>query len=81
MKKQRLIIESIRYIVGTQKSIKLKGKTKEIYAYQEVLNASKKLYESLHAKNASLQKIEKLVDEKKHAAIRFEDLTGQAWPL
>ena len=81
MKKQRLLIESIRYITGSQKSVKLKGKPKELKAFQRVLNASKKLYENLQRKDVSLQEVEKLVKLKKQAASEFQKLTGQTWPL
>ena len=81
MKKQRLIIESIRYITGNQASVKLKGKPEELEVFRNVLNASKKLYESLQNKDARLKTIERLVEEKKKAAIRFKKLTGQTWPL
>ena len=81
MKKQRLIIESIRYITGQQKSLKLQGKKKELLAYQNVVNASKELYENLQRKNVRLSEIEKLVAKKNEAAKRFKDLTGVSWPL
>ena len=81
MKKQRLIIESIRYITGLQPSVKIKGKPQELRAFQKVLNASRNLYESLHDRSVNLKQIEKLVEIKKRATIRFEKITGQTWPL
>ena len=79
MKKQRLILESIRYITGVQKSVKIQGKPVELRAYKLVLNASKKLYETLQAKDANLQEIEKLVNEKKKAVKEFKKITGHSW--
>ena len=81
MKKQRIIIESIRYITGNQKSVNIRGKLTEMAAYKDVLNASKKLYESLQRKDVRLAEIEKLVERKNRAARRFKKITGSAWPL
>ena len=81
MKKQRLIIESIRYITGHQKSVKIQGDAAELVAYKEVLNASKNLYETLQRKNVDLKEIERLVDIKKRASLKFKHATGKAWPL
>ena len=81
MKRQRIIIESIRYITGNQKSVKIKGKTKELVLFKKALNASKKLYESLQKENVRLEEIERLVAEKNNAAKAFVKETGQAWPF
>ena len=81
MKKQRLIIESIRYITGNQKSVKIQGKANEVKAFQKVLNASRNLYENLQQKNAKLAEIEKLVEVKNQAAKVFKKITGKTWPL
>ena len=81
MKKQRLIVESIRYITGNQKSVKIQGKINEVKAFQKVLNASRKLYENLQRKNVKLQEIEKLVEAKNRAAKSFKKITGKSWPL
>ena len=37
MKKQKLLIESVRYITGLQPSVKLKGNTKELRAFQQLV--------------------------------------------
>ena len=81
MKRQRLLIESIRYITGNQKSVKLKGKPAELKAFQKVLNASRELYENLQQKDVRLRKIEKLVENKNAAAKAFKKITGKSWPL
>lgn len=81
MKRQRIIIESIRYITGNQKSVKIKGKLSEMSAYRGVLRASKKLYESLQSRDVRLEEIERLVARKNRAAERFRRATGQSWPL
>ena len=81
MKRQRIIIESIRYITGHQKSVKIKGKLSEMNAYKGVLRASKKLYETLQRKDARLKEIERLVARKNRAAERFQRVTGHSWPL
>ena len=81
MKKQRLIIESIRYITGSQKSVKIQGKPAELKAFKSVLNASRKLYENLQRKDVSLQEVERLVAVKNKAAKQFQQITGKSWPL
>ena len=81
MKRQRIIIESIRYITGNQKSVKIKGKLSEMNVYKGVLRASKRLYESLQRKDVRLEEIERLVARKNRAAERFQRVTGHSWPL
>lgn len=81
MKKQRLIIESIRYITGNQDSVKIQGKKKHVVIYNKALNASKKLYESLHRSDVSLERIEKLVANKNKWAKRWVEETGESWPF
>ena len=81
MKRQRIIIESIRYITGNQKSVNIKGTLPEMNAYRDVLKASKKLYETLQRKDARLSEIERLVAKKNRAALRFKKATGKSWPL
>ena len=81
MKKERLIIESIKYITGNQKSVKLKGKPEELVAFRNVLNASRELYENLQRNDVRLQEIENLVRKKNLAAKEFKILTGRSWPL
>lgn len=81
MKKERLIIESIRYITGNQKTVKVQGKSLELSAYKNVLNASRNLYECLQRKDVNLQEIERLVEIKKQASLDFKKATGQSWPL
>lgn len=81
MKRQRLLIESIRYITGNQKSVKLKGKPNELKAFQTVLNCSRELYENLQKEDVRLEKIESLVAKKNRAALEFKKATGKSWPL
>lgn len=81
MKRQRIMIESIRYITGHQKSVRIKGKISEMTAYRGVLRASKRLYETLQRKDVRLEEIERLVAKKNRAAARFRRATGQSWPL
>tara|TARA_Y100000593_G_scaffold93262_1_gene187477 strand:- start:1775 stop:2020 length:246 start_codon:yes stop_codon:yes gene_type:complete len=81
MKKQKLLIESIKYITGQQSSIKIKGEPTELKAFKQVLNASRTLYESLQNPNAKLKEVERLVAIKNKAAQRFQEITGKSWPL
>ena len=81
MKKQRLIIESIRYITGNQDSVKIQGNKRHVVIYNRALNASKKLYESLQQSDVNLDKIEKLVAEKNRWAKKWVKETGESWPF
>ena len=81
MKKQRLIIESIRYITGNQKAVKIQGTQKQVEIYRRALNASKKLYESLQLKSVSLKEVESLVESKNKWANAWKSETGESWPF
>ena len=81
MKKQQLLLEAVKYVTGNKKSMKIKGKSREMLAFKKVLNASKRLYENLQRENVRLKEIEKLVAQKNKAAKEFKQITGKAWPL
>lgn len=80
-KKNRLLIESVRYITGNQSKIKVHGPTRFVEAYGEVIRASKKLYEALHSDNVQMKTVEKLVERKNQAAAKFKSVTGSVWPF
>ena len=81
MKKQRLIIESIRYITGHQDSVKMRGNSKRLSIYKKALNASRKLYENLQNENVNLKQVEKLVQEKNRWAKLWVEETSAEWPF
>jgi hypothetical protein len=80
-KKNRLLIESVRYITGNQKSLKVQGPTNFVKAYQTAVKASRALYEGIYKKDASVKEIEKLVEAKNLAAKQFRKITGSVWPF
>ena len=80
-KKQKLMIESIKYITGNQKSMKIQGPTKQVKAFQRVLKASRNLYETLQRENVRLKQIENLVAVKNKAAQQYFLVTGSKWPF
>lgn len=80
-KKNRLLIESVKYITGNQKKLKIKGPTPYVKAYNKAIRASRNLYEALHADDVSIHKIEKLVENKNRAARLFKKVTGSVWPF
>lgn len=80
-KKNRLMMETVRYITGNQPKLRVNGPTKFVDAYKNVVLASKKLYLRLHENDASLSEIEKLVENKNIAAKHFYDVTGSIWPF
>jgi len=80
-KKNRLLIESVRYITGNQKNLKVKGPTPFVNAYKEAIKASRNLYEALHNDKSSLKDIETLVEIRNKAGIKFQKITGTRWPF
>tara|TARA_B100001250_G_C19716324_1_gene751644 strand:- start:365 stop:610 length:246 start_codon:yes stop_codon:yes gene_type:complete len=81
MKKQKLMVESIKYIVGKKDRLKLYGPTKSVKAYKCALQASKKLYEALHNDKCTLSEIEQKVKVKNTAAESYRKITGLDWPF
>jgi len=80
-KKNRLMMETVRYITGNQKSLKVNGPTTFVSAYKEAVKASRKLYETLYREDVSLKEVEKLVEAKNKAAKNFHKVTGSVWPF
>lgn len=80
-KKNRLLIESVKYITGNQKKLKIKGPTKFVEAYNKAIRASRNLYEALHSESITISDIESLVENKNQAAQIFKKVTGTVWPF
>lgn len=69
------------YILGEKTHVKLRGSQDRIEATQNVLNASKTLYEELNKEETSINAVSSLIDEKKKAARTFHQITGIPWLL
>ena len=78
---KNLMKESVLFITGRRKNLKLNGPRNEIKAYLNVLRSSKNLYEALEDKNAKFSEITKLISEKNNYAKKFYIETGVIWPL
>lgn len=75
------MIESIKYITGNRKSLKIQGPTKIITAFQSALKASRNLYKSLQNEGTDLLTIESLVRKKSSAAKEYFKISGSKWPF
>ena len=68
------------YIVGNDIEAELSGERIQLETFQNLLDASKKLRESLYKAN-SLDRVLELADQKKFFTKKFQDLTGIEWKL
>ena len=80
MSNNNLMKASARYILGESTGVKIKGSSNKMKAFQEVLSASKGLYDAL-CEERSLDEIMTLVEAKKAAASNFRKITGILWRL
>ena len=80
MSNNNLMKASARYILGESTGVKIKGAPNKMEAFQEVLSASKTLYDAL-CEERSLDEIMTLVEAKKTAASNFRKITGILWRL
>ena len=79
---KKILVESVNYITGNQKAVKVKGPKRVIKAFKNCLTESRKLYILLNeTKNVSLTQIEQQVQAKRKAAQEFKNLTGDVWPF
>ena len=69
-----------RYICGKQVELSLGGNNIQLECFQELLETSKKLKESLDNEN-NLDKVKKLLEQKKQLTKKFQNLTGITWRL
>ncbi len=80
MSNKNLMKASARYILGESTGVQIKGSSEKIKTYQEVLAASKDLYDAL-CEERSLDEIMTLAETKKQAAANFRKITGIIWRL
>ena len=80
MSNKNLMKASARYILGESTGVQIKGSSEKIKTYQEVLSASKDLYDAL-CEERSLDEIMTLAETKKQAAANFRKITGIIWRL
>ena len=68
------------YIVGNDIEAELSGERIQLETFQNLLDTSKKLRESLYKEN-SLDRVLELANQKKFYTKKFQDLTGIEWKL
>jgi hypothetical protein len=69
-----------KYIMGESTGVKIKGAPERIKAFQDVVTASKNLYEAL-CRSQVMGEIEPLIAAKRQAAENFKKTTGLTWRL
>ena len=83
MKNQEKNIHKVAayYILGENINVEIKGNEKQLYCLQNLLESSKNLYIELNNKQANLDKVLKLVENKNQLSDEFYNLTGINWKL
>ena len=76
----KLIQASAKYILGESSGVTIKGSTERVKAFQDVIVASRSLYEAL-CDQKPLAEIHRLLDIKREAAENFRRVTGNTWSL
>ncbi len=69
-----------KFILGESSGVKIKGTPDRVAVFQEVLTASKRLYEALSRKRP-LEEVKRLLEAKRVAAEKFKSATGIVWRL
>ena len=71
---------SARYILGETTGVKIKGSPERVKAFQDVVVASRTLYEAL-CNQLPMSEITRLIESKRVAAENFKRVTGNTWSL
>ena len=79
--KKSLIKQSVLFVTGNQRNVKVEGSKEKVSAYLNVLLASRDLYEALNQENVTLLEIKRLVENKKKHAIVYKTKTNKDWVL
>ena len=69
-----------RYIAGKDIEIEINGSKIQLECFENLLNVSKELKETLD-RQKNLDKVVKLMEEKKNLTKEFQNLTGIMWKL
>ena len=69
------------YIIGKSSGIKIQGSQEKIDATRNVMEASKKLYQTLSSPDAKLSEVSSLLESKHKASLNFRQITGINWLL
>jgi hypothetical protein len=77
---QKFFRACARFIVGESTGVRIKGSPQRLRTFQEVLCASRDLYEALEA-TKPLSEVGPLIERKSRAAAEFKSETGISWIL
>jgi hypothetical protein len=82
MKKRELLLHNIaaRFIVGENIDLELEGNPKELHSLYELLLVSRELKKSLD-EGKDIDKISKLLEEKKIKTREFQEVSNIVWRL
>lgn len=80
LSERKLMRACAKFILGEATGVKIKGSPARVGAFQEVLSASRCLYQALHERR-SLGEVKGLIEAKHTAADNFKRATGIVWPL
>lgn len=69
------------YILGSVKSVKLKGKKEIVEATKNVLEASRDLYSALSSDSTTFEQVLPLLETKRARAKAYNKVTGRIWRL
>ncbi len=69
------------YILGSVKSVKLKGKKEIVEATKNVLEASRELYTALSSDSTTFEQVLPLLETKRSRAKDYNKVTGRIWRL
>lgn len=69
------------YILGSVKSVKLKGKKEIVEATKNVLEASRELYSALSSNSTTFEQVLPLLETKRSRAKAYNKVTGRIWRL
>jgi hypothetical protein len=76
----KMMQASAMYILGESTGVKIKGSAERVQAFQEVVVASRTLYEAL-CDQKPMSVITQLIEAKRSAAENFKRITGNTWSL
>jgi len=69
------------HILGKKTNVRLSGSPKRVGVTRGAITASKELYESLCADDASIEIVTELLKKKNEASQRFLEVMGVPWVL
>ena len=75
-----LMRAAAKYILGEETHTKVGGSPKRVQAFQDVVVASRALYEALRD-GEPMKNVSRLLERKTRAARAYREVTGMLWPL